>query len=144
MSKNKTLQRLKRRQKEEDRKETLKYYQCIIYVLTKQLGGEVDLDINQVCYPDGDLSITCDKEGKLLSVRAQKSMDRNVPYPEPSTTKSYSSHQLRRAMSLDMGDGERMTGEPGDWIVFDDAGEEFLVSDEEHARLFPGLKRHHS
>jgi hypothetical protein len=141
MSKSKTLRREKRRQKEEEQKETLKYYQCILYSLAKQIGGEVKLDLTQVCYPDGDLSITYDKEAGYLFIRAQKLTDRAIPYPERSKTKSYSSHQLKHSMSLDVGNGERMIGEPGDWIVFSDGGEEFIVNDAEHQKLFPGLKR---
>lgn len=141
MSKSKTLRREKKRQRDEDQKETLKYYQCIIYTLAKQMGGEVRLDLDQVCYPDGDLGITYDKENGSLFIRAQKLVDREVPYPKLSETKSYSSHQIRRRMSLDIGNGERMVGEPGDWLIFSDEGEEFILNDAEHGRMFPGLGR---
>jgi hypothetical protein len=141
MSKNKALRREKLKQREADRKETLKYYQCIIYALAKLSGGEVKLDISQVCYPDGDLGITYDKDSGLVFIRAQKLVNRNIPYPKESETRSYSSHRLRRKVSLDIGNGEYMCGEPGDWLVFSDDGEEFILSPEDYAKTFPGLGR---
>jgi hypothetical protein len=141
MSKSKIVRQEKRRQKEEDQKETIKYYQCIIYALAKQSGGEVVLSADSVMYPDGDLSITYDKDSSVLLVRAQKTTERDIPYPEKDKTKSYSSHKLNRGISLSIGNGERMIGKPGDWFVFSDSGEEFVVSDEEHKKLFPSTNR---